>query len=293
LIELLVVIAIIAILAAILFPVFAQARESARGASCLSNMKQIGLAVEMYVQDYDERKPPLFIYNNLNGPADVNNRWNARGLVMPYIKSAGLWICPSLRDLAQSTWEGHPTAGMLPDGIHDVKASYKFNLYAGYSAVSCYDWVQPSVNPKCERFPAGSAESALPNPAGIIGLVEGGRGVPYEYYGLEFPGTYANAPASCLAPAYFKLFYFNPHHARGNFLFEDRHVKNMKWSATYGPMGSGWDTFLWFPNTGSGETGGSGTGDAWPPYDGGDPSKHAALDYFRSLPNSCTPGTDF
>src|SRR5437763_813925 len=57
LIELLVVIAIIAILAAILFPVFAQARESARTISCLSNMKQIGLSIEMYSQDYDERFP--------------------------------------------------------------------------------------------------------------------------------------------------------------------------------------------------------------------------------------------
>jgi prepilin-type N-terminal cleavage/methylation domain-containing protein len=55
LIELLVVIAIIAILAAILFPVFAQAREKARQASCLSNLKQIGLASMMYAQDYDER----------------------------------------------------------------------------------------------------------------------------------------------------------------------------------------------------------------------------------------------
>src|SRR5215467_15487314 len=57
LIELLVVIAIIAILAAILFPVFAQAREKARSISCLSNVKQIGLGTSMYVQDYDERFP--------------------------------------------------------------------------------------------------------------------------------------------------------------------------------------------------------------------------------------------
>ena len=57
LIELLVVIAIIAILAAILFPVFAQAREKARGAACLSNVKQLGLALQMYAQDYDETLP--------------------------------------------------------------------------------------------------------------------------------------------------------------------------------------------------------------------------------------------
>src|SRR5436305_5829833 len=60
LIELLVVIAIIAILAAILFPVFAQAREKARSISCLSNTKQLGLAVMMYVQDYDETFPLAF-----------------------------------------------------------------------------------------------------------------------------------------------------------------------------------------------------------------------------------------
>ena len=63
LIELLVVIAIIAILAAILFPVFARARENARRASCMSNLKQIGLAVMMYTQDYDEMLPPCWNIN--------------------------------------------------------------------------------------------------------------------------------------------------------------------------------------------------------------------------------------
>ena len=71
LIELLVVIAIIAILAAILFPVFAQARESARQTACLSNMRQIGLTLRMYVQDYDETFPIFYAYNT-QPAADLN-----------------------------------------------------------------------------------------------------------------------------------------------------------------------------------------------------------------------------
>ncbi|MCW3099682.1 MAG: hypothetical protein JWL77_5300 [Chthonomonadaceae bacterium] len=103
LIELLVVIAIIAILAAILFPVFAQAREKARAISCLSNMKQIGMAEQMYVQDYDER---TFFRANATAPtpwrspaiiSDANLRaqaswWN---LLLPYIKNNQIFTCPS------------------------------------------------------------------------------------------------------------------------------------------------------------------------------------------------------
>src|ERR1041385_4762121 len=86
LIELLVVIAIIAILAAILFPVFAQAREKARQASCLSNTKQLGLAYIQYVQDYDGNLPPAF--SGWEGDADwhAGNWWWGQRL-QPYIKS--------------------------------------------------------------------------------------------------------------------------------------------------------------------------------------------------------------
>jgi prepilin-type N-terminal cleavage/methylation domain-containing protein/prepilin-type processing-associated H-X9-DG protein len=90
LIELLVVIAIIAILAAILFPVFAQAREKARTASCGSNMKQIMTAVKMYTQDYDEQSPYYVWFNRGDGVFLV---WQE--FVNPYIKNAGIWICPS------------------------------------------------------------------------------------------------------------------------------------------------------------------------------------------------------
>ncbi|HEX2998912.1 MAG TPA: DUF1559 domain-containing protein, partial [Armatimonadota bacterium] len=93
LIELLVVIAIIAILAAILFPVFARARENARKANCLSNCKQIGTAFTMYTQDYDERLPMGAGAGTISG---ANNRWyNA---VMPYIKNWGALRCPSKSD---------------------------------------------------------------------------------------------------------------------------------------------------------------------------------------------------
>jgi prepilin-type N-terminal cleavage/methylation domain-containing protein/prepilin-type processing-associated H-X9-DG protein len=88
LIELLVVIAIIAILAAILFPVFARAREKARATSCLSNLVQLGLAASMYSQDYEETMPPA-LTSNVTGSYTV---WH---LLQPYIKNTQIYICPS------------------------------------------------------------------------------------------------------------------------------------------------------------------------------------------------------
>jgi len=99
LIELLVVIAIIAILAAILFPVFARAREKARQASCLSNVKQLTLGVMMYAQDYDDRLPGTYIYHYTDAGARTGLTWIPR--VYPYIQSGtsggsgGVFYCPS------------------------------------------------------------------------------------------------------------------------------------------------------------------------------------------------------
>jgi prepilin-type N-terminal cleavage/methylation domain-containing protein len=93
LIELLVVIAIIAILAAILFPVFAQAREKARQTSCLSNQKQLGTAMMMYIQDYDEVFPALVSGGCLGQAAQANALWTR--LVFPYVKNKGIYVCPS------------------------------------------------------------------------------------------------------------------------------------------------------------------------------------------------------
>lgn len=126
LIELLVVIAIIAVLAAILFPVFAQAREKARQASCQSNLKQIGLAFQMYEQDYDNRLPDRRdLKDAVPGgyhpwttwpPSDPRGAWAAM-ILDPYIrqgKTSGVWSCPSVAGSAlgtaiqvrQLTWDG-------------------------------------------------------------------------------------------------------------------------------------------------------------------------------------------
>src|SRR5436309_2534502 len=89
LMELLVVIAIIAILAAILFPVFAQAREKARSIQCLSNLKQIGMASRLYSQDYDEVLVPNYLFNT---STTYQYFWH---LLAPYVKNENVFACPN------------------------------------------------------------------------------------------------------------------------------------------------------------------------------------------------------
>lgn len=129
LIELLVVIAIIAILAAILFPVFAQAREKARQITCVSNMKQLALGVIMYNEDYDEQFPfansnetvaPYGWLPNDSPPAP-NVHWQA--MILPYLRSIGVYGCPD-----------DPGAGVLDgaDSAAGVQCSYVANGYSNY-----------------------------------------------------------------------------------------------------------------------------------------------------------------
>src|SRR5947207_1780727 len=111
LIELLVVIAIIAILAAILFPVFAQAREAARKTACLSNQRQLGTAFTLYVQDYEETYPPSDYDDS------TNTRWSWYNLVDPYIKGGvtngtnknqrkSIFVCPDVdAPMPDAAWE--------------------------------------------------------------------------------------------------------------------------------------------------------------------------------------------
>jgi prepilin-type N-terminal cleavage/methylation domain-containing protein len=133
LIELLVVIAIIAILAAILFPVFARAREAARKATCLSNLKQIALAAIMYAQDYDEVLPAVSStgYHTSAHPVDPANLW-ASGLASidvwvladalgPYVKSLDLFNCPTLvRRVPDTRLETHVLTSGPAEGVRKV-----------------------------------------------------------------------------------------------------------------------------------------------------------------------------
>ena len=150
LIELLVVIAIIAILAAILFPVFAQAREKARQTSCLSNEKQIGLAIMMYVQDYDETFPlaqrtPADGEVAAAGPTPENGNPNTvpwQWVVNPYVKNGsktasgigdlelagGVWSCPSFPVTSQPREYGvnvHIMGDVSQYGYNDFGAQYQ------------------------------------------------------------------------------------------------------------------------------------------------------------------------
>ncbi len=94
LIELLVVIAIIAILAAILFPVFARARESARRITCNSNLKQLGTAIMMYAQDYDETYPTGGNWHGSGPDIDKNYLQGNRAKINTYVKNEAVWHCP-------------------------------------------------------------------------------------------------------------------------------------------------------------------------------------------------------
>lgn len=114
LIDLLVVIAIIAILAAILFPVFARARENARRTSCTSNLKQLGIMMIQYTQDYDERYPACWYGVT---PAGSTNTWMV--FMQPYIKSTQVFQCPS-----ESAANQGPTGSNFP-------THYAYNYYIG------------------------------------------------------------------------------------------------------------------------------------------------------------------
>lgn len=210
LIELLVVIAIIAILAAVLFPVFAKAREKARQTTCASNLKQIGLALTQYTQDNDEVMPPL-------STGVPSNTFSFRALVQPYIKSLEVFKCPSNPAKDKNDWDGE--TGEIPLGF---KRSY---------AGTHYDGTHPSVfNFTNNGTPAGTPLAALTVPSSTIDVVESTASFP------DFNPTGTGlfdcdeASNSCFFGRGGNL--YAGHSGLGNYLFCDGHVKALHPLAT-------------------------------------------------------------
>jgi prepilin-type N-terminal cleavage/methylation domain-containing protein/prepilin-type processing-associated H-X9-DG protein len=174
LIELLVVIAIIAILAAILFPVFATAREKARQISCASNEKQLGLGFIQYVQDYDEKFPcGVNVAGNV-----VGTGWG--GQIYSYVKSTGVYKCPDD--------PGTPEPNSVGTGT-SYPVSYAANLNIVYSGPAIASQIP---FPSTESI--GCADSALASPAMTVLLCEVQTAVapitdPTESNGYEVPST--------------------------------------------------------------------------------------------------------
>ena len=198
LIELLVVIAIIAILAAILFPVFQKVRENARRASCQSNMKQLGIAIVQYTQDSDELLPPPSAGANPSDSGGVpGGSWQQR--IFPFVKSTGVYVCPS--NTASSSLEN----GGASENFSALPISYAGNAhYFGYNGL------------------AANSLASIQSPASKIMVAEARAG--NVTYGC----------ADWTNNGFFRDRGFAGHTGRANYLFGDGHVKSMKPTATMG-----------------------------------------------------------
>ncbi len=221
LIELLVVIAIIAILAAILFPVFAQAREKARQTSCLSNTKQVGLGMMMYVQDYDEEFPKAdyWLPTGSRSPLNPNasggfslrvNHYKWQTWVIPYIKNTDVLRCPS-RSRDQAAW--------------DVNGEYKGDGYAFNLSLAGRPFIG-GVNPS---FLGGSLVG-VQQPAETWIFQELRNQVSFSYETPNFT-TYPVADqeswAAYLTPGNKVVQANAPHNEGFNFAYVDGHSKWM------------------------------------------------------------------
>jgi len=267
LIELLVVIAIIAILAAILFPVFAQAREQARKASCQSNLKQLSLAVGMYRQDYDETYP----FGGWRPNAD--GTWDWQNTVAPYIKNKGVYRCPSSQDLDENpanprewAWNRNPV-------------SYMYNNMLGWNRTPMVD-AAVRAPADCVLLSDGHSDWGCANTSDCIGVDWMGRPKTVWLYEDTFFGRNA-----ILLTGWGDHTWGLPRHQNGgDFAFADGHVKyykflrdDIKTRADYGTTAAGRrgleGVLPWLKN-GDPQQGGSwGTGadQKWDNGDGNNP----------------------
>jgi prepilin-type N-terminal cleavage/methylation domain-containing protein/prepilin-type processing-associated H-X9-DG protein len=242
LIELLVVIAIIAILAAILFPVFAQAREKARATSCLSNLKQLGTGVTLYVQDYDEMLP---IGGLNNGSGVTINRWY--NLVAPYVKNTLIRNCPSSQFPVPTTTDNRTNYGMngslvFYTDISPVGAVAKPSVIlpaikAPATLVLLGDTAQLDAailsNTTANNDPTSWAKFAINNTDWNLAgpyrwtTADDTTGGAYDYQASPSSTSYLRRPA--------------PYHNGGvNIAFADGHAKWMRNDALVGPMPAGY-----------------------------------------------------
>ncbi|BCM93764.1 hypothetical protein IAD21_05655 [Abditibacteriota bacterium] len=231
LIELLVVIATIAILAAILFPVFARARENARRASCQSNLKQIGLGLTQYSQDYDERMPRS--WSGIDKDASGAGRYKWMDSIYPYVKSEQIFNCPS--DTANATRSDISKNALYKYHNGSVSDGMGYN-YGSYGANNAYYDIGPDALPP---FSSAASLSAIAAPSTTIWI---GDTIPTDstnaaYHAFEFnwatradqptaPVTVGNSPA--LVGTSSSIGMGARHLETTNLLYCDGHVKSAK-----------------------------------------------------------------
>ena len=228
LIELLVVIAIIAILAAILFPVFARARENARRASCQSNMKQIGLGLLQYSQDYDELLIPC--YTGRGTPANPYRSWE--DMAQPYIKSEQIFVCPSDSQGPASNRRSYfANAGYQAIGDDQTGAFADFTFLAlPYGTVASPVSLAKLATPATTywMFDGAFGDSALPNQGGTVIYFQSKT----DPEGLPTVGTKAGAPGLIFPRGGPHFYAVSARHLEtATALFTDGHVKSLKISA--------------------------------------------------------------
>jgi len=229
LIELLVVIAIIAILAAILFPVFARARENARRSSCQSNLKQIGLAIMQYTQDYDER---LFSHRNTSPP--FNSCSSGYGawptFIDPYVKNWQVFNCPSFN---KNYLGGCSSINATVYGL-----SFNTLRYVNNTTDSAAAGIVPRCTSNCGigMHTSGSSVhiSAIEDPSGTIHVTDSKGPSGVVGYDVVSPGL-------GLTTGHGQSFYVDDRHLDTvNILYVDGHVKTQKRSSILGPNREQW-----------------------------------------------------